>query len=216
VKCEIPARGSVRTQTQAVPRAAQRTPCRADSAAQSAPTERRPFCRGLASASRSFGTGRYCPATFASALAAAGLCTSLYALSTATADGAAYAARAARDRSTHADVVDWEVTSHDDDDGSRYTTDVLVQYTAGTEQVRTWLSRPGEDDHESEVIDIVYDSANPLDADFGDRPNRRANDASVEVRRYGGTSGAIVSSAGIIVVAAAAAWRSRRTLVPSP
>ena len=80
----------------------------------------------------------------------------------------------------------------------------------GARSVAVDLDRPGnlaDRYHAGDEIAVVYDSANPLDADFGDRPNRRSDESSVEMRSttgpvlfWLGLAGAVVCGSVIAVV----------------
>jgi len=62
--------------------------------------------------------------------------------------------------------------------------------------VKARLHRRGRWKYKTESqIDIVYDAEHPRDADFGDRPNRKANDSSVSLRLV---MGPIVVAFGVL------------------
>ena len=93
------------------------------------------------------------------------------------------------------------MSSHVDEDdngegATTYTTVVDIRFFLGERQVDTSIKRPGAWTFPKELlIPIVYDSLHPRDADFGDRHNRKANDASVRTRLW---VGPIMSILGLI------------------
>jgi hypothetical protein len=102
-------------------------------------------------------------------------------------DAAHYAERADRERAGVARVMDVDVEVHRHEDGDdTYTTHVAARVRVpGARSVAVDLDRPGNlvaRYRAGDEIAVVYDSGNPLDADFGDRPKRRSDESSVEVR----------------------------------
>lgn len=110
-------------------------------------------------------------------------------IQTGRADQARWAARAVHDRTTYAHVVDWKVHEVPIDGGefgpdSRVRTDATVQFTAldGTPvsaELQRWGDHPRP---ETDLVEIVYDSAAPTDIDWADRPDRQENDRDVNTR----------------------------------
>jgi hypothetical protein len=114
-------------------------------------------------------------------------------------DRVVYAARAARDAPGAADVLRAHVEEHDGEDETTYTTAVDIAFFLGERRIETSIQRPGRYRFAQEArIPIVYDSMHPRDADFGDRYNRRANDASVRRRLWVGPKLAAMGLGGCI------------------
>lgn len=125
-----------------------------------------------------------------------GLCWSLVTVGAATSSADAHQARAAREVRTTADVVDARVW--EGDDASR--TDTAVRYVAGDLVWTTWISRAGTHPTTLEVADIVYDRADPGDADFADRAEWEWQ--AVLARRWlvGGWGGVVIFMNGLALL----------------
>jgi hypothetical protein len=108
-----------------------------------------------------------------------------------------YEARAARELTAIATVARSRIVEHDDgEDGTTYSTRAAVVFEAADRHVATTIERPGQHRFRAELeLPIVYDSAHPEDADFGDRPNREDEESGA---RAGVWAGAIMSAIGII------------------
>lgn len=102
-----------------------------------------------------------------------------------------YAARDRRDRVSTVSVMRVHVDEQDHDDGDpTYTTHVIGWLRVpGRSSVRVDLHRAGDVARNFDVEDrvpVVYDPANPRDADFADRPNRRGEHDSAAMRSVTG------------------------------
>ena len=117
-------------------------------------------------------------------------------------DADRYATRDGRDRDGIAVVTDVRVDEHSGGEGpTTYTTHVRARLRIPDRRsVVVDLHRAGDLGgvyEEEDAVPVVYDTANPRDADFGDRPNRRGDHESVEVRRV---VGPVLLAAGIMGV----------------
>jgi len=125
-------------------------------------------------------------------------------------DADRWSARAARDVRATASVLDQHITKKRDDGSDTYRTFVRVLFTVRGRSVSTVIDRPGEHTFAIEQrIPIVYDRAHPLDADFGDRSARRANDLTVTLSLAWGTALTAIGAIGCVAMALLIrrAWR---------
>ena len=143
--------------------------------------------------------GRHLAVHFPSAayLLAVGFCWSLVVVSAASSCAATHQARAARDVNTTAEVVDvrvWECG-----DGS-WCTDTAVRFLAADREWTTSISRTGKHPTTLEVADIVYDPADPKDADFADRAGRKWDDVLVRRWLMAGWFGLVACTNGLALI----------------
>ena len=125
-------------------------------------------------------------------------------------DADRYATRNGRDRDGITVVTDVRVDEHSGGEGpTTYTTHVRARLRIPDRRsVVVDLHRAGDLGgvyQEEDAVPVVYDTANPRDADFGDRPNRRGDHESVEVRRVVGPCCSPPGS----WACSGSAWRSR-------
>jgi hypothetical protein len=138
-------------------------------------------------------------------------------------DAGLYAARDAREMQATAVVAAVSVDADEGQSRTAYTTHVQARLRipegptvlVDLERAGDWSDNFDEED----PIEIVYDAAHPHDADFADRPNRRADDDSVEARTTIGPALFWMGAAGVLVfgLALVVEWvrRVRRSRSPS-
>jgi hypothetical protein len=134
----------------------------------------------------------------------------------ARSDAAANAARSRRDRHGVAVVSDVRVDEDDNGDGDpTYTTHVDARLRLPDGRLVTVrVHRDGDlasAYHDEDQLPIVYDVAHPLDADFADRPTRRAQESSATTRETAGPLLALAGLVGLLVCGTAMglAWTAR-------
>lgn len=120
----------------------------------------------------------------------------------ARAEGDAYVARHARERDAVAVISQvWVEEGSDGEGNADHTTFVTAHLRLDTGRVyEIEVHRPGDlvsHYDEEDPLPVVYDSSHPSDADFADRPTRRAQHSSVALRK---TTGPLFFFAGVIGV----------------